>query len=89
MDDDGQLAGNGYPDCVSRGVGIYSADPFGVLGGHDHEPGCAVQAAVAVGGLDPERLERWRKLGDENRINTPVQSGPRGSKQTKSSVKRR
>lgn len=56
---------------------------------HDHEPGCAVQAAVAVGRLNPERLERWRKLGDENRTNTPVQSGPRGNKQTKPSVKRR
>ena len=55
---------------------------------HDHEPGCAVQAAVAVGRLDPERLERWRKLVDENRTNTPTQSGPRGNKQTKTSSKR-
>lgn len=55
---------------------------------HDHEPGCAVQAAVAVGGIDPERLERWRKLGNENRTNTPVLSGPRGNKQTKASSKR-
>ncbi|MES2541557.1 MAG: GTPase RsgA, partial [Pseudomonadota bacterium] len=38
--------------------------------------------------LDPERLERWRKLVDENRSNTPVQSGPRGNKQTKTSSKR-
>lgn len=29
---------------------------------HDHEPGCAVLAAVATGTLDPERLVRWRKL---------------------------
>jgi ribosome biogenesis GTPase len=29
---------------------------------HDHEPGCAVRAAVAAGTLDPERLARWRKL---------------------------
>ena len=55
---------------------------------HDHEPGCAVQAAVAVGRLDPERLDRWRKLVDENRTNTPTQSGPRGNKQTKTSSKR-
>jgi ribosome biogenesis GTPase len=55
---------------------------------HDHEPGCAVQAAVGVGRLDPERLERWRKLGDENRTNTPVQSGPRGNKQTKTGKRR-
>lgn len=47
---------------------------------HAHEPGCAVQAAVAEGTLDPERLARWRKLHDENRDNTPVLSGPRGAR---------
>ncbi|MEO6014417.1 MAG: ribosome small subunit-dependent GTPase A [Devosia sp.] len=34
---------------------------------HDHEPGCAVLAAVANGTLDPERLARWRKLQTESR----------------------
>jgi ribosome biogenesis GTPase len=34
---------------------------------HDHEPGCAVLAAVAAGTLDPERLVRWRKLQAESR----------------------
>lgn len=34
---------------------------------HDHEPGCAVRAAVAAGELDPERLERWKKLQAESR----------------------
>ncbi|MEO7223262.1 MAG: GTPase RsgA, partial [Devosia sp.] len=34
---------------------------------HDHEPGCAVLAAVAAGVLDPERLARWRKLQTESR----------------------
>lgn len=34
---------------------------------HDHEPGCAVLAAVAAGTLDPERLARWRKLHSESR----------------------
>src|SRR5690606_8205400 len=29
---------------------------------HDTEPGCAVQAAVAAGTLDPRRLESYRKL---------------------------
>ena len=53
---------------------------------HAHEPGCAVQAAVAQGVLDFERLARWRKLRDENRENTPEQSGPRGSR---SPVKKR
>ncbi|MDP3961736.1 MAG: ribosome small subunit-dependent GTPase A [Pseudorhodobacter sp.] len=47
---------------------------------HAHEPGCAVRAAVAVGALDPARLDRWRKLDAENRANTPVQTGPRGNK---------
>ncbi|HEY0274459.1 MAG TPA: ribosome small subunit-dependent GTPase A [Paenirhodobacter sp.] len=56
---------------------------------HAHEPGCAVQAAVAAGQLDPARLERWRKLLEENRANTPVQSGPRGNKSTKTYGKRR
>ena len=47
---------------------------------HDREPGCAVQAAVKAGTLDPERLVRWRKLLEENRDNTPVLTGPRGNK---------
>lgn len=34
---------------------------------HDHEPGCAVRAAVAAGTLDADRLERWRKLHTESR----------------------
>jgi ribosome biogenesis GTPase len=34
---------------------------------HDHEPGCAVLAAIAAGKLDPERLARWRKLQTESR----------------------
>jgi len=56
---------------------------------HAHEPGCAVRAAVAAGTLDPARLERWRKLHQENLANTPVQSGPRGNKTTKAPGKRR
>jgi ribosome biogenesis GTPase / thiamine phosphate phosphatase len=49
---------------------------------HAHEPGCAVQKAVADGRIDPLRLDRWRKLLDENRSNTPIMSGPRGNKKT-------
>jgi ribosome biogenesis GTPase len=30
--------------------------------GHDAEPGCAVQAAVASGTLDADRLEHYRRL---------------------------
>ncbi|WP_372799977.1 ribosome small subunit-dependent GTPase A [Paracoccus seriniphilus] len=56
---------------------------------HDHEPGCAVQAAIAAGTVDPARLERWRKLADENRSNTPVATGPRGNKIMKPAGKRR
>ena len=56
---------------------------------HIHEPGCAVQAALKAGTLDPERLARWRKLSDENQHNTPVQSGPRGAKSPGGRGKRR
>ncbi|WP_232295779.1 ribosome small subunit-dependent GTPase A [Pseudorhodobacter aquimaris] len=37
---------------------------------HEHEPGCAVQAAIAAGEVDPERLARWRKLSAEDSANT-------------------
>lgn len=47
---------------------------------HAHEPGCAVRAAVAAGALPQERLDRWRKLSEENKHNTPVLTGPRGNK---------
>ena len=56
---------------------------------HAHEPGCAVQAAVAAGMLDPTRLDRWRKLLEENRDNTPTETGPRGNKTQKVRGKRR
>ncbi|BDA86926.1 putative ribosome biogenesis GTPase RsgA [Aureimonas sp. SA4125] len=49
---------------------------------HAHEPGCAVQAAIREGVLDPDRLTRWRKLQGENTANTPVQTGPRGNRVT-------
>jgi ribosome biogenesis GTPase len=38
---------------------------------HAHEPGCAVQAAIVNGSLEPARLARWRKLVEENHRNTP------------------
>lgn len=56
---------------------------------HAHEPGCAVQAAVKAGQLDPARLARWRKLVDENAANTPVLTGPKGNKVIKPGGKRR
>jgi ribosome biogenesis GTPase len=35
--------------------------------GHEHEPGCAVQAALAEGALPQERYHAWRKLQRELR----------------------
>tara|TARA_R110002049_G_scaffold188402_2_gene356792 strand:+ start:6527 stop:7594 length:1068 start_codon:yes stop_codon:yes gene_type:complete len=37
---------------------------------HDSEPGCAVQAAVADGTIDADRIRRWRKLVSEEERNT-------------------
>jgi ribosome biogenesis GTPase len=46
---------------------------------HAHEPGCAVQEAVAAGTLNPDRLTRWRKLSDESSAQTTPLNGPRGN----------
>lgn len=37
---------------------------------HEVEPGCAVQAAIAEGRVDRDRLDRWRKLMAEDTFNT-------------------
>jgi ribosome biogenesis GTPase len=37
---------------------------------HEVEPGCAVQAAIDAGKLDPQRLKRFRKLLSEDRRNS-------------------
>ena len=37
---------------------------------HVDEPGCAIHAAVAEGDLDPARVERWRKLAQEDAVNS-------------------
>lgn len=37
---------------------------------HESEPGCAVKAAIAAGRLDPDRLDRWRKLQREDHYNS-------------------
>ena len=37
---------------------------------HVDEPGCAVHAAIAKGELDPARVERWRKLAQEDAVNS-------------------
>jgi ribosome biogenesis GTPase len=36
---------------------------------HEGEPGCAIAAAIAAGGLDPVRVRRWRKLVAEEAFN--------------------
>lgn len=36
---------------------------------HEAEPGCAVQAAVVRGDIDPSRVKRWRKLVREEALN--------------------
>jgi ribosome biogenesis GTPase len=56
---------------------------------HAHEPGCAVQEAVAAGVLDPERLTRWRKLVEESSNQTSGRSGPRGGSGTAGRSKKR
>jgi len=37
---------------------------------HADEPGCAIHAAMAKGDLDPARVERWRKLAQEDAVNS-------------------
>jgi len=37
---------------------------------HGDEPGCAIRAATAEGDLDPARVERWRKLAQEDAVNS-------------------
>jgi len=37
---------------------------------HIGEPGCAIHAAIAEGELDPARVDRWRKLTQENAENS-------------------
>ncbi|KEJ89604.1 ribosome small subunit-dependent GTPase A [Sulfitobacter donghicola] len=56
---------------------------------HAHEPGCAIQAAVSDGRIDPARLERWRKLQEENNANTPDKTGPKSNQTPKRRGKRR
>ena len=54
-------------------------------GDRGSEPGCAVQAAIAAGDIDPERLRRFKKLKRENlhATETIAQSRERSKKFTK------
>ena len=81
---------------VSAGLDVLFAEITELVSGcrfrdcsHKHEPGCAVQAAVATGKLDADRLDRWHKLHDENTENTPKVSGARGNKKPQSRNKQR
>lgn len=49
---------------------------------HESEPGCAVQAGIASGDVDPARLQRFRKLKRENEhaTETIAQARDRGRK---------
>ncbi len=37
---------------------------------HADEPGCAIQSAMATGAVDPSRVQRWRKLAQEDAVNS-------------------
>jgi ribosome biogenesis GTPase / thiamine phosphate phosphatase len=60
---------------------------------HDVEPGCAVQAAIAAGKIDPARLPRWRKLVAEEKANSDAMAMSKtraaGKYTKKSAAKRR
>jgi len=49
---------------------------------HESEPGCAVQAGIAAGDIDPERLKRYQKLmlEDSHATETIAQAHARGRK---------
>lgn len=62
---------------VADGIDAVFADLVALAGqckftdcAHGSEPGCAVQAAVAAGDIDPARLERWQKLTREEGENS-------------------
>ncbi len=62
---------------VAQGVDLVFADVADLAHackfrdcGHDTEPGCAIQAAIARGDLDVARLTRWQKLQREDARHT-------------------
>jgi len=61
--------GDALDDVFSDVVKLAEQCRFGDCG-HDSEPGCAVQAAIANDTLDADRLRRYRKLQSEDRRNT-------------------
>ena len=67
------------PEALVRRIGLHDRlGPVRTVAGLDvgfEQDETVVRAAVAAGTLDPARLDRWRKLADENRANTPVMTG--------------
>ena len=61
-------AGSGVEAVFADLVALAGACKFSDCG-HEDEPGCAVQGAIASGDLDPDRLKRWQKLEREERWN--------------------
>ncbi len=57
--------GSGIEDVFADVVALAATCRFADCS-HRSEPGCAVQAALADGTLDPARLERYRKLARED-----------------------
>lgn len=62
-------AASGIADVFEDIEGLGARCRFGDCR-HQTEPGCAVQAAIADGRLDPARLARWRKLQAEDAFNS-------------------
>jgi len=54
---DGADLSAAFPDLAALAVDCRFSDCH-----HDQEPGCAVQAAVALGQLDPARLTAWARV---------------------------
>ena len=80
IEEEANLSGYPYAEMMEdAGAGIAATfDDLDALAGacrfadcrHQTEPGCAVQAAIAAGTVDPARLARWQKLRREDRINS-------------------
>ena len=62
-------AGEGIEDVFADIVAL-SADCRFADCSHESEPGCAIQAALADGTLDPARYARYRKLAREDAFNS-------------------
>lgn len=56
---------NVFEDVVALAAACRFADCT-----HETEPGCAIQAALADGTLDPDRYRRWQKLAAEEAFNS-------------------